>query len=37
MNLKILARISLSPDWATGVMFGTMFFISLIMFFLLEG
>ncbi|HFJ9284230.1 hypothetical protein JDS98_08420 [Bacillus cereus group sp. N11] len=36
-EFKNTCKNRLSPDWATGVMFGTMFFISLIMFFLIGG
>lgn len=35
-EFKSTCKNRLSPDWATGFMFGTMFFISLIMFFLLR-
>ncbi|MES5938366.1 MULTISPECIES: hypothetical protein [unclassified Bacillus cereus group] len=36
-EFKSTCKNRLSPDWATGFMFGTMFFISLIMFFLIGG
>ncbi|MFC9418690.1 hypothetical protein ACIG6B_04995 [Bacillus mobilis] len=36
-EFKSTCKNRLSPDWATGFMFGTMFFISLIMFFLIVG
>ncbi|KMQ03176.1 hypothetical protein [Bacillus cereus] len=36
-EFKTTCKNRLSPDWATGFMFGTMFFISLIMFFLIGG
>ncbi|WP_035432545.1 hypothetical protein [Bacillus sp. UNC322MFChir4.1] len=36
-EFKSTCKDRLSPDWATGFMFGTMFFISLIMFFLVGG